>query len=215
MANKYDLVLLDLDGTVADTDELILTTMNILFDKYRNGQRTPAEVVYYYSGPPIRGSLAHEFPDRDPDEMVKEFAVISWDLYDTCVDVFPHVRETLISLKNRGIKLGIVTTKAHNSTIKCLTSLKIIELIPDFVAKEDVTNGKPDPEGIFKMMEHFAVKDKKKVLYVGDNKGDYLAARNAGVDSGMVTWGPRKIDRTLTPEYWIDDFADLEGIVNE
>ena len=215
MPNKYDLVLLDLDGTIADTDEMIKRTMFDLYDKYRDGNRSPIEEIYYFSGPPIRDTLIKEFPHMDPDFMVNEFAKISWDYYDVCVTTFPHVIETLKVLKSRGIKLGVVTSKGHDNTIKCLNSLKLDELVSYFVSSGDVRHIKPDPEGIYKSMEHFSILDKKKVLYIGDNKGDYMTARNAGVDVALVTWGPRKIDTSLTPEYWLKDFKEVEEIVNE
>lgn len=212
--NKYDLILLDLDGTVADTDELIIRSMNDLYDQYRNGRRTPIEEIYYFSGPPIRETLIKEFPDLDPDFMVNEFIRVSSLYYPICVNTFPHVLETLKCLKERGIKLGIVTSKGRQNTVQCLNLLKLDELIDFFISSSDVANLKPHPEGIFRCMEHFSIKDKEKVLYIGDNKGDFMTGRNAGVDVGLVTWGPRKIDYSLTPDYWLKDFKDLEEIAN-
>ena len=215
MPNKYQLVLLDLDGTVADTDEMIKRTMFDLYDKYRDGRRTSVEEIYYFSGPPIKETLKKEFPDQDIEFMFEEFKKISWDYYPICVTAFPHVKETFIKLKDKGIHLGVVTSKGHEATIHCLNVIGLKEIVSYFVASEDVKNIKPDPEGIYKLMEHFSILDKKKVLYIGDNKGDYLTARNAGIDVALVTWGPRKIDKTLTPEYWIYSFTEVEDIVNE
>ncbi len=214
LANKYDLVLLDLDGTIADTDELIIRSMNDLYDKYREGRRTPIEEIYYFSGPPIRETLMKEFPNMDIDFLVSEFIKVSTYYYEVCVNTFPHVIETLETLKSREIKLGVVTSKGRQNTIQCLRVLKLDTLIDYFVSSTDVENLKPHPEGINRCIEHFSIKDRKKVLYIGDNKGDYLTGRNAGVDVGLVTWGPRKIDYSLTPDYWLNDFKELEEIVN-
>ena len=214
MPTRYDLVLLDLDGTVADTDEMIIQSMYELYDKYRDGRRSPVEEIYYFSGPPIRDTLKKEFPDMDIDFMVEEFIKVSWSNYDKYAKLFPHVKETIINLINRGIKVGVVTSKMRDSTIHCLDVLHLNDVIDYFIAGDDVKNMKPHPEGIYLGMEHFSIKDKKKVLYVGDNKSDYLTARNAGVDVALVTWGPRKIDRSLTPDYWIDDFNEVEEIIN-
>ena len=213
--NKYDLVLLDLDGTTADTDEMIIQSMYILYDKYRNGVRTPVEQIYYFSGPPIRDTLAKEFPDMDPDELTKEFADLSYDLYDVYVKPFPHVLEVLENLKKRGIKLGVVTAKQRKATDHCLQIIGMDKYVDFVITFNDVKNLKPNPEGILKCVEHFSILDKKKVLYIGDNTGDYLAGRNAGVDVAMVTWGPRKVDKSITPDYWIDSFKDVEDITRE
>ena len=214
MPNKYDLVLLDMDGTIADTDEMIIQSMYELYDKYRGGKRTPVEEIYYFSGPPIRETLKREFPDMDNDFIVEEFVKISWDNYDKYAKLFPHVKETIIALMNQGIKVGVVTSKMRESTIHCLEVIHLDDIIDYFVAGDDVKHMKPHPEGILLAVEHFSIKDKKKVLYIGDNKSDFISARNAGVDVALVTWGPRKIDRTLTPDYWIDDFKEVEEIIN-
>lgn len=213
MPPKYDLVLFDLDGTLADTDKLIIETMYYLYDKYRDGIRTPLEQIYYFSGPPIKETLEKEFPNMDSDKLTQEFADISLPFYEKYVTLFPHALETLNYLKNQGIKLGIVTSKSHNNTLHCLKVLNLLDLIPNFVAADDVKNIKPDPEGIFFLMNYFSIKNKEKVLYIGDNKSDYLAAKNAGIDVALVTWGPRKIDYSLNPNYWLNDFIDLEDIV--
>ena len=215
MPNKYDLVLLDMDGTIADTDDMIIQSMYELYDKYRDGKRTPVEEIYYFSGPPIRDTLKKEFPDMDNDFIVDEFVRISWNNYDKYAKLFPHVKETIVALMNKGIKVGVVTSKMRESTIHCLEVIDLDDVVDYFVAGDDVKNMKPHPEGILLAMRHFSIKDKKKVLYIGDNRSDYLTAKNAGVDVALVTWGPRSIDRSLTPEYWIDDFNEVEEIVNE
>ena len=214
MLNKYDLVLFDLDGTVADSDEMIVQSMYVLYDKYRNGVRTPREKIYYFSGPPIRETLKKEFPDMDNDFMFNEFVRVSWDLYDKYVVPFPHTIEMMEYLINRDVKVGIVTGKARESTKHCLDVLGLTTIVQYVVTPDDVTNLKPHPEGIFKSMEHFSIKEKKKVLYIGDNKSDYLTAKNAGVDIALVKWGPRKIDEDVKPDYWINDFLEMEDIIN-
>ena len=64
-------------------------------------------------------------------------------------------------------------------------------------------------------MSSFGIKDKKKVLYIGDNLADYQAARNAGVDVAMVKWVPRVIKEPIEPDYWLNDFNELEGMISE
>ena len=212
--NRYDLILFDLDGTIADTDEMIIQSMYTLYDKYRGGRRTPVEEIYYFSGPPIKDTLKKEFPDMDNDFMVQEFVDISWNNYDKYAKAYPYTKELLLFLNNNHIPFGVVTSKYRQSTIHCLEVIKINDLVSAFVCGDDVKNIKPDPEGIYLLMERFHIEDKKKVLYIGANNVDYLTARNAGVDVALVSWGPRKIDTSLTPEYWISSLKEVEDIVH-
>ena len=72
LKNKYDLILFDLDGTVADTDEVIVQSLFKMYDLYRNGNRSPREKVVYFSGPPMRETLKAEFPGGDNDFLFSE-----------------------------------------------------------------------------------------------------------------------------------------------
>ena len=206
---KYDVILFDMDGTVADTDPMIIEAMHILYDKYRNGNRTPDEEIIYFSGPPIRETLKKEFPDLDQTFIFDEFHHESFKLYATHIFRYPHSKEVLLELKKEGFKLGIVTNKIHSLTeyaLKCIDLENIFEYIIGF---NDVWKPKPDGEGILKSIEHFE-SEKSRTLYIGDNKSDYDTARNAGVDCCLVSWGPRKLDPSLTPEFKIKSYLDLK-----
>ena len=206
---KYNVILFDLDGTVADTDEMIVQTMNVLYDKYRDGKRTPREEVYYFSGPPIYETLDKEFPDCDLEFMHAEFRRVSIELYPSTVTSYPDCRETLLKLKEMGYKLGVVTNKIHSSTLFCLKLIGLEGVFDSLVCYDDVDKPKPNKEPIIKSMYQLNEKDEKKVLYVGDNKLDLLTANNANVDCALVTWGPRKIDKTLKPTMFISSYKDL------
>ncbi len=212
---KYDLILLDLDGTIADTDEMLVQTLYEMYDLYAGGKRAPREKIVYFSGPPIRVNLAKEFPDQDLEFMFNEFVRISWDYYAKVVKPFPHAVEVFTKLRNQGAKIGIVTGKYRRQTLHCLDVIGFTPITDFVVACNDIKTVKPDPEGINLAIDHFGIKDKKRVLYVGDNLADYQAARNAHVDVAMVKWGPRQIKEPIEPEYWINDFNELEEMINE
>ena len=212
---KYDLILLDLDGTIADTDEMLVQTMYEMYDLYRDGNRSPREKIVYFSGPPIRNTLKEEFPHQDNDFMFNEFARISWDYYQKVVKPFPHAVEVFTKIRGAGVKLGVVTGKYRKQTLHCLDIIGFTPITDFVVACNDIKSVKPDPEGINTAVNHFDIKDKKRVLYIGDNLADYQAARNAGVDVAIVKWGPREIKEPISPDYWINDFNELEEMINE
>ena len=210
MNKKYDVLLFDLDGTVADTDQMIVETMYILYDKYRDGKRTPLEQIYYFSGPPIYETLDKEFPGCDLEFMHSEFRRISVELYPKTVKTYPNCRETLLFLIEKGYKLGVVTNKIHSSTLFCLKLLGLEGIFDSLVCLDDVKNPKPNGEAISQAMKELNASDYTKVLYIGDNKIDILTAENAGVDSALVTWGPRKVDPTLKPTMFISSYEELK-----
>lgn len=210
MNKKYNVLLFDLDGTVADTDQMIVETMNILYDLYRGGRRTPVEEIYYFSGPPIYDTLNKEFPGCDMEFMHSEFRRVSVKLYSKTVKAYPDCKEVLLSLKEKGYKLGIVTNKIHSSTLLCLKLIGLEGIFDSLVCYDDVKNPKPHGEPILKAMGELKETDLSKVLYVGDNKLDLLTANNAGVNCALVTWGPRKLDPNLSPKMLICSYKELE-----
>lgn len=210
---KYQLALFDMDGTIADTDEVILSTMHDLYDLYRDGKRTPDEQIYYFSGPPITDTLKKEFPHMDQKLMINEFVRISKIYYHKVLHEYPSCRETLLELKKAGVKLGVVTNKATLYANKCLELIRLDDVMDYLVGFDDVVKKKPDGEGIIKSMEHFNVKDLKNVLYVGDNVIDLDTANNAGVDCCLVCWGPRILPNNINPKYKIYKYEQLKEVV--
>lgn len=214
MNKKYNVILFDMDGTMLDSDQMVLETMNILYDKYRNGVRTPKEKVAYFSGPPIRGTLKNEFPDLDNDFIYEQFAIESQKLYKTHTFPYPHEKEVLLKLKEQGFKLGIVTNKVHHLTEYALECIDFVGVFDYIVGYDDVKIGKPNKEGILKAIDYFG-SDLKHTLYIGDNALDLETANNAGVDCVLVKWGPRVLPDYVKPKYWLRSYLDLEGILYE
>ena len=209
MHRKYDVILFDMDGTIADTDPMLLATMNILYDKFRGGVRTPKEQVAYFSGPPIRGTLHKEFPDLDEDFIFNQFYETSKDLYYTHVFPYEHCREVLLELKKEGFKLGVVTNKIHDLAEVTLKVIHLEDLMDCLIAFDDVEKIKPDKEGIVKAIEALGG-SLDRTLYIGDNEVDLLTAQDANVDSALVYWGPRVLSDKLKPTYKLNSYLDLK-----
>ena len=58
-------------------------------------------------------------------------------------------------------------------------------------------------------MEHFGIKNKDDVIYIGDGMFDYLTAKNAGVNFGYVTWSPRAIALDAKIDVEIDSYSEF------
>ena len=131
------------------------------------------------------------------------------------VTPYHHSREVKLKLRDMGIKLGVVTNKQHEMAIHCLEVIHLEDVFDILIGYDDVKESKPSPEGIYKAMEAFNIKDKSRVLYVGDNPLDDETAKNAKVDSCLVLWGPRKMPEYVKPTFKINDYYELLEVIKK
>lgn len=215
--SKYTTILFDMDGTIANTDEMIVQTFLSLYKLYRkDAPATPREQIYYFSGPPIRETLKKEFPDLDLQFIWDEFHRVSWELYPEYTKGYPGCLEALKTLKEKGYRLGVVTNKIHRTTEYCIKLLGLEGLFDAVVGFDDVSVGKPNEEGMLKAMHMLGEEDVNKIIYVGDNESDLKTANNAKCDCVLVNWGPRKLSENVKSKYRINTFDELlEVIENE
>lgn len=207
--SKYKTILFDMDGTLCDSDKMIFASMNFLYDKYNNGKRRPESEMIYFSGPPIKETLAKEFPTLDIEMIFNEFITVSRSFYDTCIFPYPNSREVLLSLKRDGFNLGVVTNKTHELTLVALKIINLDDIFDVVVGSNDVKNCKPAKDGIEKAISLLNGK-KESSLYVGDNALDLKSADNAEIDCCLVNWGPRVLSEDLKPAFKINSYLDLK-----
>lgn len=211
--NKYRLLLFDLDGTLANTDEMVVQAFYALYKEFKPRVVRTREELYYFSGPPIRETVKTEFPDYDPKEVHQAFSRISKDFYAPYVTAYEDEIEVLKALKEAGYLLGVVTNKGGTLTKYTLEICHIDGLFDVVISADDVSTPKPNPEGIYKAMEKVGIKDKKDVLYIGDNDIDYYSGTNAGIDTLLVTWGPREIKSVNKAKYVALSYNDVRKIL--
>ena len=151
--NKYKVIFFDLDGTLCDTDEMIVQTMFAIYKDYKPTKIRTREELYYFSGPPIRDTMAKEFPDYDPEEMYNVFKKVSKEYYAPCVKAYKDEIEVLKALKEAGYILGVVTNKGYPLTIYSLEICHIQDFFDVVITADDVKIGKPDPTGVLEAMK--------------------------------------------------------------
>lgn len=212
MNKKYKILIFDMDGTIAYTDEMIIHTFSDLYDMYNPSAKKSREELLYFSGPPLKVTLPQEFPNLDFDFIHNEFIRISTPYYEKYVELFPFELETFKALKDKGYLLAVVTNKGHEKAQYVLDKLGLNEYISILIGGGDVSEMKPHPEGINKVLETFNIK-KEEALYIGDNDIDYLTASNAGVDSMICSWGPRKLNVLDKATYVVDSYLSIKEIL--
>ncbi len=212
MSHGYDVVLFDMDGTLVDTDLMLVETSMELFRKYRPGYKISLTTLVGFSGPPIEETLHAYFPTQNAVELVEEYKRLSSRYYNDDAMLFPHTIEALDHLVKMGVRLGIVTNKHRQRTLETLELLGISKYFEFIIGYDDVKKPKPDPEGINKCLAYFKV-SRERVLFIGDTIYDYAVARGAGVDVALAAWTLRRFSADVKPDIWLDDYSQLAEVV--
>jgi phosphoglycolate phosphatase len=98
------------------------------------------------------------------------------------------VMNLLYYLKQMEISLAIVSNRSQKTMMPMLQSNKLADHFEIIVGKEDVQRGKPDPEGLFSVLEYYKT-SKEECLYIGDSITDGQAAEKAGMPFIAVLTG--------------------------
>ncbi|WHX99943.1 pyrophosphatase PpaX [Neobacillus sp. DY30] len=214
MKSNITTILFDLDGTLIDTNDLIISTYLHTLEKYYPGKYGREDVL------PFLGPTLHEvFGNMDPErveEMILEYRTYNLANHDLLVKEFVGVMETIETLKKKGYKLAIVTTKREDVAFKGLRLMKLDPFFDVMIAYDHVKKVKPDPEPIFLALEKLESKP-EETLMVGDNFHDVLAGKNAGTKTAGVAWTIKGRDylAKYEPDYMLENMTDLLTILGE
>ncbi len=211
---KYQVVIFDMDGTLVDTDLMLVEAMMVLFRKYRPDYKISLSTLIYFSGPPIEDTIKNYFPHQNSAQIIAEFRQLSFRFYELDAMLFPNTIEVLEGLHERGIRLGILTNKHHDRTVATLKMLNIDKFFEFIVGYDDVVNPKPHPEGMYQIIDYFKV-PKDKVLFIGDTIYDYEVAKRSNVASALINWSLRRFPNSVTPDVWLDDYRQLLEVVDD
>ena len=209
----YQLILFDLDGTIADTELVMVQTMLSFIDQYTPNRKTTLNELIKISGPPLVDTLKAYFPNEDPVELAKAFAIKARTFYPKFAVAFSGVESLLKACQDHKIPVGIVTSKMRVNALFTLEVIGLKDRFPLVISLDEVKTPKPNPEGIHLALKQFKV-DATKTLFVGDTTFDYFAGTAAGTDTALVTWGFKKFSHDIQPTMWIDHFDQLKDFIN-
>ena len=130
--------------------------------------------------------------------------------------LFPGTEELLRSLHDRGVRLGIVSTKTGETISRIMDRFGLRDTLELILGSYDVTHHKPHPEGILKALDQMKVAP-EELLYCGDTILDAQAAQGAGVDFAAVLNGTTQA-AAFAPYPCVHiapDLAELKGWLEE
>ncbi len=199
-------LLFDLDGALSNTLESLTISGNLALKAL--GLPTYEQDRYRY------------FVGDGADELVRRMLIASGDTgctrYDELraaysetftkyadyhVTAYDGMPETLIRLKEMGLKLAVLSNKPHKQAIEVVQKLYGTDLFDHIQGKVKEIERKPSPDGALYVANTLGLKP-KDILYVGDTSTDMKTGKSAGMNTIGVLWGFR--DRTELEESGAD-----------
>lgn len=207
--NKFKYILFDLDGTLIDSTPLIIESFKYTFLNHFDEVKKDEE-LYAYLGIPLRAPFETLYPDMVED-LLDTYRSFNENKHDNYIGVFRGINGILEKLREKGIVLGVVTSKKRHLAMRGLRLFELDKYMSIFVTPEDTEKHKPDGEPILKALEMAGIKDRNLALYVGDSTYDILCAKNAGVKSAAVGWSYIPAEELLDaePDIVLDSPEDL------
>lgn len=209
-------IVLDFDGTLGDTQKLIVRTLQDTMRAMSLPVKGEAECA---------ATIGLRL-----DEAFCQLFGLSQDAGMKCAETyrklflrnqkvltvtpFPHVVETLRQLHADGYVLAVASSRGRDSLLSYLRQLQIAPCIRVVVASEDVAHAKPAPDMVLKAVDQMGG-TVSETLVVGDMTYDVDMAHHAGAMACAVTYGNGTRSQLAAADFLIDDFAALVDVVKK
>jgi len=205
-------VLFDLDGTLLDTTELIIASYKHTARICLGRDMDEAEILPRL-GEPLVVTMRDLAADR-VDELVAVYRRFNLAEHDRLVKLIPGVPETLPALRNRGVRLAIVSSKIRHTVEKGLDLFRLTTFFDVVIGLEDSPAHKPDPGPLLEALRRLDLGPASAVM-VGDSPADILAARAAGARSIAVGWSrlPAAAIAAAGPDATISTMPELLDVI--
>ena len=210
MKKRYDLIVLDWDGTVMDSTAVISGSIQAACRDL--GLTVPSdETARHVIGLGLDQALHYAVPeltDAMRPELVARYRY-HFLSQDEAIPLFDGARETIAELHGAGYRLGVATGKSNAGLSRAMESSRMKSFF-HATRTADQTFSKPDPAMLFELMEELGV-SAERTLMVGDTTHDLQMAQNARVDAVAMSHGahPPEQLQELNPRALVDDFAQL------
>jgi len=210
MTSKIKAVVFDSDGTLMDSGATIFGAYAYVAQKFGYPAPSDAEITAQLAQSyPLYQILQTFFPDEPIDELLKANGEYFSSQF-TKTPTFTGARELLEELKNRDLRLAIVTG-GNDKVIDLFKHHKLEHYFSSMVYCDRVARSKPNPEGFLLAAEECAAQP-NEIIMVGDSPNDIFAGKNAGAAYTIaITHGhaSREVLTATNPDYIVDSLQEL------
>lgn len=198
-----------IEGIIFDLDGTILDSRKVRLDAWVSAFRQFGISVSRDEIGPLLGLPGVDLAGRYSDKAfeIEEAEEIYFRGHLADLSFYPDVEDTIDTLKKSEIKISIVTSSRR----------KFVEMLGvsfcPVVTIDDVTVGKPDPEGYIKAVQLMGLSDYHRIMVVGDALSDMEPAIEIGAVSVLIRHGAKT--ECSKCNYYIDEVRECLGVISE
>lgn len=203
---KYRTIIWDLDGTLMDTLQDLMNSVNYALERHGMPVRTYQEIRSFV-GNGVKRLVELSVPDGQNNPKFEEvFADFKSHYIVHCQDqtgLYDGIAETLEELKARGLRMAVVSNKLQSGVTELFESqvrtvgkeetICLKDYIEVAIGERPEMARKPAADMVNKAFEELGL-DKEDAVYIGDSEVDLATARNSGLPCISVLWGFRDKD---------------------
>lgn len=218
-------MLFDLDGTLADTiPQLALAAQNTA--RTLKIEVPALDVVKSYVGNGVQMLLARvilkrkdiTLSDVDPALLGRARSIFN-EIYKKGLsenyEIYPHVKETLVLLRDFGVKLAVCTNKPMMFAEPLLRYMDLTDYFDFILGGEVIKERKPDPAPLLHVCKQLKVTASRSVM-VGDSDNDILGGKRAGMLTVFIEGGYYFGDiDAIGPDFKIQNYQQLAALVKD
>ncbi len=208
----YNLLIFDLDGTLADTDLLVVDAYLKIFKKYRPDYKPTFKELTLLSGPTLYDMMKYYFPNEDTYKLIEEFKSYSKSMYYSHTSLYKGIKEFLLELKEEGFKLAILTNKMSTATQWTLQMYGVENVFDLVLCSDMIANPKPAGNGVIECINRLN-SSRNDTLFIGDSLIDEQTAFNSSVDCCLVTWNIRGKLNNSNAKYYVNSLSELKEVI--
>lgn len=208
----YKYILFDLDGTLINSNDVIIKCLKETAKRYIKKDLSTEELDLIL-GKPLKEqiSLIH---NENVEEMIECYRKLYRQHRDDLTKEFEGIKEMLHTLKEKGYTMGIVTSKGTSGIEHALTKFNMHKYFDVTVSADDVENHKPHPEPVLKALNALSGNIEEAIL-IGDSSSDILCGKNTGITTILVDWSilPREELLKANPDFVAKTPEDIVAII--
>ena len=210
-------VVFDLDGTLIDTAPDLINACNHVMAGAGLGPVPDAVLrpcISFGSRLMIQRGLEHHghaVPTLEIDTMWQAFLAYYADNIAVDSQPYPHIREVLANLAERGVRLAVCTNKLQGLSNKLLDTLGLSKSFAAICGRDTFAVCKPHPDHLRGTIAR-AGGDPAGSVMVGDSDTDVETAKAAGIPFIGVSFGYTDVPmRDLKPDILIDHYSEFDA----